>query len=312
MIDGDISVALGLTKPTRGRHRRASDETVDPLAVHAEGLLRLVKDVADKPKPRDVHHLRTTIRRFETLLPERGDEAPRPERKLQKQLDKLRKRAGKVRDADVHLRALATLKAVPCGDEYEQVRRFLDRARAKHRKRLVSMIADERDRGLLKRVRQVVGHTVADQRSGQAEDALARVMQRFGELWPEVARLGEQDLHEFRVHAKRLRYLAETAAPSKEATVAVAQLKRIQDAAGAWHDWTTLAPRAAKALDTDAPSPLLDAIAKRTQEQLEKAIATTASAGRRLIGLQPLGPRKPARSVPASRPPHARSAGASA
>src|SRR5689334_6522198 len=124
MIDGDFSVALGLAKAPRGR-QRATDHAVDPLAIQADGLQALVKSVVDKAKPRDVHHLRTTIRRFETLLPEREDDAPRAERKLRKQLERIRKRAGKVRDADVHLQALATLKRAVEGDEYERVRRAL-------------------------------------------------------------------------------------------------------------------------------------------------------------------------------------------
>jgi hypothetical protein len=89
MIDGDFSVALGHANARRGR-QRAADHAGDALVLHADGLQSLVKSVVDKPKPRDVHHLRTTIRRFETLLPERDGDAPRAERKLQKQLDKIR------------------------------------------------------------------------------------------------------------------------------------------------------------------------------------------------------------------------------
>lgn len=311
MIDGDFSVALGLAKAPRGR-QRAADDTVDALAIQADGLQALVKSVADKSKPRDVHHLRTTIRRFETLLPEREGDAPRAERKLQKQLDKIRKRAGKVRDADVQLRWLATLARTVKGDEYDCVRRALQKTRTKRRKRLVDAIGDERDRRLLKRLREVVGHAHAEHARADAEEPLARVLRRFAELWEEVGRLDERNLHAFRMQAKRLRYLAETAAPSQEATTAVAQLKRIQDAAGAWHDWVTLGERAAEELEDDGTSGLLDAIAKRTATQLERALATVQAAGRRLTALQAPAVRRPARPVPPARVPHASNAGASA
>jgi CHAD domain-containing protein len=310
MIDGDFSVALGLAKGPRERRRTAKD-VVDPLAVQAEALQGLVKSVADKPKPRDVHHLRTTIRRFETLLPERDGDAPRAERKLAKQLDKIRKRAGKVRDADVHLRALATIARTARGDDYDRVRRVLEKRRTKQRKRLVDTIADHRDRGLLKRLRQVVGHADAGRARASDTDVLARVLQRFGELWPKANGLGEQNLHEFRMETKRLRYLAETAAADKDAAVAVAQLKRMQDAAGAWHDWTTLGLRAAKEVDGGG-APLLAAIAARTAAQLQKALATVQSAGRRLMALKPAAARKPARPMSPPRAPHVRNAGASA
>jgi CHAD domain-containing protein len=316
MIDGDFSVALGLAKPTRRRQRVAdpvdhAHRQLDALAMQADGLRTLMKAVAVEPKPRDVHHLRTTIRRLETLLPDRAGEPTRAERKLQKQLDKIRKRAGKVRDVDVHLRALASLETAVKGDEYEQLRGAVQKTRTKRRKRLLAAIADERDRRLSRRLRQVVDQASRDGHVS-ADDPLVRALREFAELWSAVADLGEQDLHEFRLRAKRLRYLAETATPGKEAAIAVAQLKRIQDAAGAWHDWVSLASRAAKEVGGDTPSPLLEAIRRRTDTQLQKALVTVASAGSRLIALQPAAPRKPARPMSPARAPQARNAGASA
>src|SRR5437868_9129497 len=83
------------------RFRRAPRRRVehdDPLLRRSEDLVRLIKDMKDEPRPRAVHLLRTTIRRIETLL---AEEAPRgAARKLRKQLDRLRRRAGKVRDVD--------------------------------------------------------------------------------------------------------------------------------------------------------------------------------------------------------------------
>jgi hypothetical protein len=103
------------------------------------------------------------------------------------------------------------------------------------------------------------------------------------------------------------------ATPSAAATTVVAQLKRVQDAIGAWHDWLTLSSRAAKALAGDASSPLRAAISSRTQARLEKALRVTASVGRRLQAFRLVGSRKGTRSVTAIRsalPPQ--SAGASA
>jgi CHAD domain-containing protein len=110
-----------------------------------------------------------------------------------------------------------------------------------------------------------------------------------------------------------LRYLAETAAPHPVATTMVAQLKQVQDAIGTWHDWLTLTARAEQVLGDVPSDPLLAAMRARIERQLEKALAVTARAGRRLERLRLAGSRKGARPVTAARPTTAmRSAGASA
>jgi CHAD domain-containing protein len=265
-----------------------------------------------EPKPRAVHQLRTTIRRFETLLPAADETSPGAERRLRKQLDRLRKRAGKVRDADVHLQALATLARGSAGEAYERVREALKKEREKRQKRLARALAAERERGLLKRLRQVVGHAAVHPSAG-AEDGeriLALVRERFARALEAATPLGAENLHAFRIQTKRLRYLAESAGPGAATTVA--QLKRVQDAAGAWHDWLTLCQRAEQVL-AEAPTPLLAAMRARTAGKLETAVTVVARVGRRLQGLRVPSPRKGARPVAGERTPAAlRSAGASA
>jgi len=289
---------------------------IDPLGVLSKSLQRLVKDIGATPKPRAVHRLRTTIRRFETRVADRDDESStRAERTIRKQLDRIRQCAGKVRDTDVHLQALRSLPGALRADEYERVLIFLEKARSKRQKRLLRTLAAERERGLVKRLRQVVGDAAVGRVEGEADRdrRLMLVLERFDDALQTAAPLCAGTLHEFRIHTKRLRYLAETATPSAAATTVVAQLKRVQDAIGAWHDWLTLASRAAKALAGDASSPLCAAIASRTQARLDKALQVTASVGRRLQTLRLVGSRKGTRSVTAVRlavPPQ--SAGASA
>jgi len=57
-----------------------------------------------------VHGFRTTSRRLQTLLEEVIHDRDRNQKKLLKMLDRIRKRAGKVRDLDVQLAALRSLK----------------------------------------------------------------------------------------------------------------------------------------------------------------------------------------------------------
>ena len=64
-------------------------------------------------RPEDIHALRTTIRRLETALDVLLPEPDRDARKLVKQMAKLRRRAGGVRDLDVQMFALRSLRHAP-------------------------------------------------------------------------------------------------------------------------------------------------------------------------------------------------------
>jgi CHAD domain-containing protein len=315
MIEGDVSAATGRTtaadEPRRGR--RAPADAVTPLAERAEELVALVKAVEAKPKPRNVHKLRTTIRRVEALLPA-DDTQTRAERRVRKQLARLRRRAGKVRDADVHLEALRALDVDPdAAAARDAVGAALEKQRAKREKKLVRTLAKERDRGVVKRLREVVATAVVDRSATDEARVLATVLGDFARALGDAAPLGAATLHDFRIHTKRLRYVAESALPAPNARRAVAELKRVQDAIGAWHDWMTLIARARKTLDDQEGTALLSAIGARAEAELAKAVAATMRGERRLHALGAAAERKGTRPVTSGRAPLAlRSAGASA
>src|SRR5205814_5171230 len=70
-----------------------------------QGSLRKVRKLLKKmppvPRIRDVHRFRTNSRRIEAMLPPLSLDSGRNGRSFLKQLSKLRKQAGKVRDMDV-------------------------------------------------------------------------------------------------------------------------------------------------------------------------------------------------------------------
>ncbi|MEO6029039.1 MAG: CHAD domain-containing protein [Candidatus Binatia bacterium] len=288
---------------------RSPSAARDPLAARAEELVGRIKEVAAKPKPRAVHQLRTTIRRVETLISASEAEPSRAARKLQKQLDRIRQRAGKVRDADVHLTALATLARMSNPESFAEIRSALEKSRMKREKKLRRVLDDERDRGIVKRLRRVVGRAVGDVTVLVGD--VARVLVRFDHALTAATPLGATSLHAFRIETKRLRYLAEVA-PGPEAARAVKQLKRVQDAIGAWHDWLTLAERAARALGDEPSAPMLAVIRTRADAQLAKALTVTADVGRRLQSLRPKAQRKGVHPVTTATPVMPQSAGASA
>src|SRR6266567_4811919 len=59
-----------------------------------------------------VHSFRTTTRRLETLLQRLLPDCDRNQKKLLKMLGRIRRRAGRVRDLDVQLAALRSLKVL--------------------------------------------------------------------------------------------------------------------------------------------------------------------------------------------------------
>ncbi len=69
----------------------------------------LVK-LRSKPRAESVHRFRTGTRRLQILLNELSPKLRRNEKRLLKLLGRIRKRAGKVRDLDVQLAALRSLK----------------------------------------------------------------------------------------------------------------------------------------------------------------------------------------------------------
>lgn len=310
-----MSASTGRTtsQDERPRTRRPADAG-GGLAARVEELIGLVKAVESKPKPRTVHKLRTTIRKVEALFPEDAAAATRAERRVRKQLARLRRRAGKVRDVDVHRHVLAGLDVDgAAATAREVVTDALAKARAKREKKLVRTLGEERDRGIVKRLREVVGSAVVAPHAHDEGRVLAAVIDDFAQALAEAAPLGAETLHDFRIRTKRLRYVAESALPGANAARAVAELKRVQDAIGGWHDWMTLIERARKALGDREGAALLAAIGARAEADLAKALAATARAAERLRALGAAAARKGAHPMGSNREaPALRHAGASA
>ncbi len=249
--------------------------------------------IIKKPKPSSIHDLRTTIRRVETVLATLGDGLPGAAR-LVKQIKKLRRRAGYVRDVDVLLAALRTVQARPKSDK-KHVRGRLEKLRKKHVRKLVNCIEHELAAGLnnhLKRAAKALTDAPAERRHQAEGTALTAALKKFSALTQEYSSLNDQNLHEFRMVCKRVRYAAEADAGLPTADRAIQQLKRIQDAIGDWHDWLNLAQTAETVLD-DGDSPVLAAILAARQVKLRAAFLVTADAKRQLFAIYAAVASKP-------------------
>jgi len=279
--------------------------------------LERISRISSGAKPETVHHLRTTIRRVETLVAAAG-RAPEPkEEKLLKQLGRLRRRAGKVRDLDVQIDALASLRLDSIARDRARVMSFLQKARIRREKKLLAVFEEELEAGLRKRLKRTSARLQQElpqpaQRQAAEERFLRAALERFAAVVKRYPTLAEANLHQFRMDCKRVRYLAEMAGEGPRVAEVIAQLKRIQDAIGAWHDWLTLSATAERVLSPSGQVPLLAALHASTRSKYLEALRVTADARRLLLEMRETQPeRKPASSAaPETETPALRAASA--
>lgn len=229
-------------------------------------LLSLVETKAGSK--RDVHLLRTTIRRLEVQLPK----APA---KVAKCLKRLRKKAGQARDTDVYLDLLEAPLATPRSAHREaisvaqkQLRQILQDRRDRYLGSLKNEVADARQ--LLEA--RLPALVESAPRSFNARDAHRRISQartRFLQLTSRVP-TDPQQLHRLRIETKKLRYALEPLQAFEESVEAVAKFKQVQDAIGNWHDWETLAQLAQRKLPSSA-GPLCAVLQARAAREYNKA-----------------------------------------
>lgn len=275
-------------------------------------LDRTLARCAASPSVKAVHHLRTGTRRLEavleTLLNESAD--TKSAKKLHKSADslvhllhKMRHRAGVVRDADVYLEMLRELRrkalagqvrgrvradaSRPAGPAFLRECRALEADLAQRRAAAAARLqqrAEKWQRKLQARVEAVIEADPPPSRSsrdGARNSAGEIALASFRRLCESMPQLDARNLHDFRKGAKRARYQAETADDATSRRIA-AQLKRLQDAIGLWHDWLALVEEARAAVDT--ASPLIRRLERLRDHRYRDALRAASQARARLLG----------------------------
>jgi CHAD domain-containing protein len=234
---------------------------------------RQVVKTASEPLPRNVHRLRTAIRRVEAVLVEMFPELDRNQRKLLKLLTRLRRRAGKVRDLDVQISALRALKV---SDEPGRKGRILaalaDRRTIREKKLLQAL-----DSATVQEVRKRLSRAYRTLRVESAPDPLVVAARIFDELTKQNQPLNETGLHQYRIRGKRARYIAELAGSAPEAQRFISHLKQMQDVLGEWHDWLTLSQTVARLAGSGQSSPLLSASNNITRAKFREALQAVSA-----------------------------------
>ncbi len=245
-------------------------------------LSRQMTKLATKPAPENVHKFRTYSRRVEALLDELVPEPNRNDRKLLKRLSRLRKKAGRVRDLDVQLASLGSLKIPQDVGRKSQLRHSLAEERAQREKKLAKAFDGETLRELRKRLKRAASHEIPEN-----TEPLALAMRQLSQLGRDHAPLTEKILHQYRIAGKRARYLAELAGKDPEAQRLVDQLKRMQDVIGDWHDWLKLTQKAEELFKGGQDSALLAVLRNVTRAKFRQAVDALTETRAALSGKKP-------------------------
>jgi len=257
---------------------------------------KLEQDLAklsSKPHAGNVHRLRTGTRRLQILLGELSPQRDRSQKKLLKLLGRLRKRAGKLRDTDVQLAALRSLKIPREPRRKTQLINDLIELRGRQEDKLRKSL----DKNTVREIRKRLKRASRDFNPEASGDPLAVAAGMLERIHHENGAMTEELLHQYRILSKRARYAAEFANRSAEATRFIAGLKRIQDALGDWHDWLALTKTAGEHLGEVRESSLVAELHNVTGAKFRHAVAVLGQ-----IRVKPASPSKDTDQAPVRTP----------
>ena len=243
-------------------------------------LGRELTKLAKNPAPESVHKFRTNSRRVEALLSEVAPKLNRSDKKLLKQLSWLRKKAGRVRDLDVEITSLRSLK-IPEGNGHKsQFLEALVRERTKREEKLVRAFDRETAGEVRKRLKRTAGEIDIPKRT----EPLTLTLGKLAKLGRDHVTLTEKTLHQYRIIGKRARYIAELADNDAEAKRVVDQLKIMQDILGDWHDWLKLTQKAEAIFGGVRDSALVAMLRNVTQAKFRQSVDAVAETRAMLSG----------------------------
>lgn len=234
---------------------------------------RELRRLAAERNPETVHRFRTTTRRLQILVGHLVASPDRNQRKLLKMLNRVRKTAGKVRDVDVQLSALRSIKAQLEPRRKTQLVQGLLELRAKHEAKLDKLLKKSAIRELIKRLKR----SEKDLDLKTRRDPIALAKQFLVSVPLSATAIDEDTMHRYRIAVKRARYAAEFAPASVESRRFIAKLKRMQDALGNWHDWFTLTHTAQDRLGEVTQSSLVAALHNITRAKFRLALAVVSA-----------------------------------
>jgi CHAD domain-containing protein len=259
----------------------------------------LLAQCARNPGRKSIHDLRSlTLRlgvRFEHLLlgPAADSASTHAFQHWKKNTRKLRKALQPVRDADVFLARLDSLRggvdevsekkirlSARCRREIDTLEEHLRQQRKVERKKLMGAINAQSKR--LNRTSNEMEAAFATHMPSRMDSAAQAALRKFALLAGELPYLDGDNLHLYRKGLKQALYLAEiTAKTDPKARRLAGPFRKMRDAAGEWHDWQALAEEAGRVFPgDDGLVPVLEALAEKA---LQNALDHCRSSSARLL-----------------------------
>lgn len=234
-------------------------------------LRKLLKDIDVAPSPDAVHKLRTHCRRLEAMLHGFPSCAGNQADRLLKLIKPVRRAAGQVRDMDVLIAKAAPLCTGPECEPLIRLLEHLAQVRSKSAQRLHKVV---RKRG--PKLRRKLTHVQNNlEQDGATEihilpqpPAGPQILAAELEHWPKLHR---NNLHEFRIRVKELRYMLQFAGVRNEQRLE--SFANVKNTAGDWHDWVELQKAAEQIVNGESDPDVLRTIRERTREKLRAAMS---------------------------------------
>ena len=263
----------------------------DRIRKTSRKLRKFVRKAPKRPGPEEVHQLRTHIRRLEAAMHALRSEPTRRERRLMRDLGRIRKRAGKVRDMDVLTSDAMSVQVAGEKDCAVPLRHHLGARRYEHARRLRHEMErrGSRVRRPLKRLgkRLVKYVSEAGQGSGNGQpgtpaEAVATAVELAASLKSPPS-LNQKNLHPYRLKVKELRDVLRLAEkPTDEKLIEA--LGGVKDAIGDWHDWQELTTIAGDLLIHGPGCKLLQRLKQTTNEKYEHALSLAIRMRKQFVG----------------------------
>jgi len=238
-------------------------------------LRRFLKKSDSRPSPEEIHDFRTHTRRFEATLEAFAMSFKRNEKRLLRDLSRLRKRAGKIRDMDVLTACASTARVDGEEDCALQLVEHLGARRYAQAKKMRALV-DEYGPVLRRRLRRSRGRLQkllldeqTQNRPSPTLTAMATALELSSKLHTPV-RLDRRNLHSYRLKIKELRSVLQMS-NSADSQPFVKKLGEVKDAIGEWHDWKELVAMAPEVLDHGGHCELLRELKRIDQVKFEKA-----------------------------------------
>ena len=245
--------------------------------------------------PKNVHKLRTASRRVEAIAGVLQAADGKKSRRLVKSIEPVRKAAGGVRDMDVLLADARKLARYCDGESLGHLVEHLETARQQYAGELQHALHHRRKAVLaeLKEYSKFVASAAKHAQSASSSGADANqsqenihssamdVMRELGDWQP----LEAENLHEFRLKVKQLRYTLQLDAQSDAALVEA--LGDVQRRIGDWHDWHQLEQIARQALLLEEDRALLDRIGETVKRRFDRALAAANALRGKYLNIPP-------------------------